>query len=76
MFEQLKKIMVTKFQLDAGTMTPTTTLEELELDSLDRVELSLVIDAEMGAKVTDDEIGELPDLQAILDLIERRSATV
>jgi acyl carrier protein len=74
MYIQLKEILTTKFQLDADEIVPSSTLEDLQLDSLDLVELALVIEKEFGTRVSDDELAETQQLEAIVDLLESRSA--
>lgn len=76
MYEQLKAIMVSKFQLDPAEVSPEATLKDLELDSLDVVELSLVVEKEMGVSVSDDELIEAVDVAAVVALIEARSVRV
>ncbi|HWH01657.1 MAG TPA: phosphopantetheine-binding protein [Pilimelia sp.] len=76
MFEQLKQIMATKFQIDAAEITPDSTLKGLELDSLDVVELAMVVEKELGARISDDELAEAQQLDRIVELISSRSATV
>jgi acyl carrier protein len=72
----LKQILTSKFQLEAEDIEPTSTLEELQLDSLDLVELALVIEKEFGARVSDDELADTQQLDAIVGLVEARSAKV
>ncbi len=76
MFQQLKQILTSKFQLDADEIDPSSTLEGLQLDSLDLVELALVIEKEFGARVSDDELAETQQLDAIIGLVEARTAKV
>ena len=66
MYTELKQILTSKFQLDAGEIEPQSTLEDLQLDSLDLVELALVIEKEFGARVSDDELAETQQLDAIV----------
>ena len=76
MFDQIKDIMVRKFQLDATEVVPASTFADLGLDSLDLVELSLAIDSELGAPVTDDELAEAGRLDAVAVLLAHRGARV
>jgi acyl carrier protein len=76
MFTELKQILISKFQLDAEEVGPSSTLDELQLDSLDLVELALVIEKEFGARVSDDELADTQQLDAIVELVEARSAKV
>ena len=75
MFEQLKAIISEKFKLDPDGVAPRSTLADLELDSLDLVELSLVIEKELGARVSDTELADLQQLDAIVELLESRHAS-
>ncbi|WP_223874418.1 acyl carrier protein [Salinispora mooreana] len=76
MFDQLRQIMATKFQLDLAEITPESTLKDLELDSLDIVELGLVMNKELGVSLSDDELLEAQSLNAIVELAQARSARV
>jgi len=51
-FEKIKEYMVSEFGLDAGSIRPETRLnDDLELDSLDMVDLILVLSDYIGEKV-------------------------
>jgi acyl carrier protein len=76
MFEQIKAIMVRKFQLDPADVLPDASLTDLQLDSLDLVELSLVLEKELNARISDDELAEAQQLGAIVDLVAQRGAKV
>jgi acyl carrier protein len=74
MFEQLREIISQKFQVDPADIAPDSKLQDMELDSLDLVELSLVIEKELGARVSDTELADLQQLDAIVQLVEGRNA--
>lgn len=76
MFEELRQIISSKFQIDAEDITPRASLTELELDSLDTVELSLVIEKELLAQVSDVELAEAENLAEIVRLVESRTVRV
>ena len=76
MYEQLKQLMARKFQLDPDQIQPHSTLEDLELDSLDRVELALALDQEIGVQVSDDDLTEETTVEIVLRLIDNRGAKV
>jgi acyl carrier protein len=73
-YEQLKNILTTSFQADPAEVTPEATLTDLGLDSLDVVELSLVLKANCGVAVSDDDLLELHGVGAIAEALESRSA--
>ncbi|MGW1408710.1 acyl carrier protein [Streptomyces sp. NPDC002403] len=76
MFETLKEILVGKLKVTPEQVTPEATREDVELDSLAIVELSLVLEKELGVVISDDELLELPTIGAMAELMEQRSAKV
>ena len=76
MFETLKTILVEKLKVSPDQVTPEATKEDVELDSLAVVELSLVLEKELGIKISDDELLEVPTIGEIADLMEQRSVKV
>jgi acyl carrier protein len=72
-YEDIKKILTTSFQVVEEDFHDGVTLEELGLDSLDLVELSLQLE-DLGATVSDDELAEAERLDAVVDLLESRLA--
>lgn len=76
MFETLKEILVSKLKVDAGQVTPEATREEVELDSLAVVELSLLLEKELGVNVSDDELLDVDTIGDMALLVEQRMTTV
>ncbi|MET9428534.1 phosphopantetheine-binding protein [Streptomyces sp. NPDC003036] len=76
MFEQLKSILVDKLKVSPEAVTPEATREEIELDSLAVVELSLMLESELGLKISDDELVEAPTVGDIVVLMEQRGAKI
>lgn len=76
MYDEFRQLLENSFRVRPGEVNPLATLEELELDSLDLVELSLVIQDRLGAAVSDDELANLKQVGAIVELIESRTAKV
>ncbi|MFK3733006.1 acyl carrier protein [Streptomyces sp. NPDC088090] len=76
MFEQLKEILVNKLKVDPAQITLEATREDIELDSLAVVELSLVLENELGVAVSDDALLEAETVGDMLALIEQGSARV
>ena len=74
MFETLKNILVDKLKVSPDQVVPEATKEDVELDSLAVVELSLVLEKELGLKISDDELMELDTVGEIVALMEQRSA--
>jgi acyl carrier protein len=72
-YEDVKTLLMTSFQVVKEDFHDEVTLEELGLDSLDLVELSMRLE-DFGAAVTDDELAELQRLDAVVELLEQRCA--
>jgi acyl carrier protein len=61
-----RTILVDTFDVPADEVTPEATFESLGLDSLDVVELTLVLEEETGVKLEDEE---LEDVRTVADAI-------
>ncbi len=76
MFETLREILVSKLKVNPGQIVPGATREDVELDSLAIVELSMVLNTELGLAISDDELLDTSTVGDIVELMERRSASV
>ncbi|MFE0043482.1 acyl carrier protein [Streptomyces albireticuli] len=73
-FEDIKEILVDKLKVTPEQVTPDATWEDIELDSLAMVELSLMLEQEFGLEIGDDELLRSPTISDMLTLLEERSA--
>lgn len=74
--ETFEKILVDTFGVPAEDVTPEATFESLGLDSLDVVELTLVIEEELGVKIEDEELEDVRTVQdAATKVDEKRSVS-
>lgn len=64
-FEKLAELLADYKDLDVKTITPETTFEEMEFDSLDVVDVLMQLDDEFGVEV---EMG--PDLKTVGDVVK------
>lgn len=56
MIERINSSLAEEFELDLGEMTPETTLfEDMGLDSLDVVDLVIVLETAFGMKIREEE---------------------
>lgn len=76
MFEQVREILSQKFQIDRDDIALESTLKDLELDSLDVVDLTLAVEKELGVSVSDDEMLQAETVAAVVTLVESRSARI
>jgi acyl carrier protein len=72
-FDRVRTILVNAFELDPGDISPTAHLiDELDLDSIDAIDLAVDLEKETGLSVKEDELRALRVVQDIVDLIHRR----
>ena len=67
--EKLSAIISEYKDLPAGTLTPSTTFEDLELDSLDLVDMTMACEDAFGIAIELSE--DLKTVGDLLDLIEK-----
>jgi acyl carrier protein len=60
--------------VDRSQITRDATLEDLDVDSLDVVELAQVIDERFGVDLRGDEAKDLNTVGAVIDLVVSRSS--
>lgn len=73
MFERLIEVLVDKLRVPARDVDPETTPDQIDLNSLTIVELSVALEEELGITITERELKELPTLGDIARLMEDRS---
>ncbi|KUN90329.1 acyl carrier protein [Streptomyces bungoensis] len=76
MLEQLKEILSNKLKVSPESITPEATREDIELDSLAVVELSLLLKSELDLDISDDDLLEAETVADMVRLMEERSAKV
>lgn len=71
-FEKIKDILVKEFSIDASKLTPNAQLvEDLDLDSIDAVDLVVRLQSVIGCKVEPDDFRQIRTLQDMVDAIEK-----
>jgi acyl carrier protein len=72
-FERVKDVLVESFELDPGTVRSTTHLfEDLDLDSIDAIDLVVGLQEETGLELSEDELKSIRVVQDVVDLIHGR----
>lgn len=69
----LQDILVGTLKVPREQITLEATTEEIELDSLAMVELSMILEQELGIAVSDDELAAAKTVGDIVRLMEERS---
>lgn len=74
-FEELKEIMIDTLGCDDEKITMEASLaEDLNIDSLDAVELVMAIEEKYGVKIPDEELGNLQTVSDIISAVEKHQA--
>jgi len=68
--ERLKRLFINKFDFNIEELKPTTTLELLGLDSLDKIEFMFDIENEFKIKIPDEEF-KVTTIQDMVDAVDR-----
>ena len=73
LIEIINEFLVEEFEVDASVIVPDAPLKEtLDLDSLDYVDLVVVIESNFGFKVKGEDFIDLQTFQDFYDYIEAR----
>ena len=71
-FTKIKDVLVKEFSIDASKLTPDAKLvEDLDLDSIDAVDLVVRLQSVIGCKVEPDDFRQIRTLQDMVDAIEK-----
>lgn len=71
-FKHIKDILVKEFEIDAGKLTPNALLiEDLDLDSIDAVDLVVRLQQIIDCKVAPDDFKQIRTLQDMVDAVEK-----
>ena len=70
--ERVIAVLAESFALDRQSIVPTSHLfEELELDSIDAIDLMVGLEEETGIKLSEDELHQIRVVQDVVDAIHR-----
>ena len=70
-FEKMREALASQFDIDIETITrQTDIIEDLEADSLDLVELIMILEEEYNIELLDDAINEKRTIGEIADYVE------
>ena len=74
MFEQVRKLLAHQFEVDENTITMDTNFEEdLGVDSLDIVELSMALEEEFGvSEMGEDEISSITTVGDLVHYLQNK----
>ena len=71
--EKINSFLVEEFEVDPGKIHPSANLREtLELDSLDYIDLVVVIESNFGFKVKPEDFTQIDTFQTFYDYVVQR----
>ncbi|MDU0294180.1 acyl carrier protein, partial [Saccharothrix longispora] len=73
MLDELIVILTDTIGVPVEDIGPDTTPEQVELDSLALVELSVALEEKLGVAITERELKDLPTVGAIAELVADRT---
>lgn len=72
MFEQVKSMLASQFEVDADSITLETNLfDDLGADSLDAVELIMALEENYGVQIADEDAAQLVTVEKIVEYLEK-----
>lgn len=66
---ELLREVTAELQLELPDIGPEMTLQELNLDSLDQLELLTALEDRTGFRIADEKVGEIKKIQDIIDCL-------
>ena len=70
LYDQLKNILVDQFELDESSISPDANLyDELELDSIDAVDLLVQLKNITGKKISPDDFKDVRTINDVIDAL-------
>ncbi len=71
-FEKVKSLIVEQLDVDEDKISPDTTFEDIDADSLDVVELVMALEEEFDLEISDEEVEKIKTVGDIVNYIEER----
>jgi len=69
-FEKVRSLMSEQLDIDEDKISPETTFEEIDADSLDVVELVMAIEEEFDIEIADEAVENIKTVADIINHIE------
>ena len=74
MLEKVREILVESLNIEGSEVVPTARLnEDLGIDSLSSIKLTLEIESEFDIKIEDEELMKLQTVQDVIDIINSKT---
>ncbi len=70
---QVREVLITTFNLSREAVTPEATLfQDLDLDSLDAIDLAVKLETETGLKLVETEFRSIRTVKDVVETIHRK----
>lgn len=69
-FEKVRSLIAEQLDLDEDKITPETTFEDIDADSLDVVELVMALEEEFDLEIPDEAVENIKTVADIINYIE------
>lgn len=73
MHETLSQILTARFKVKPESISPDASLKKLGLDSLFLVELSIIVEGEIGVPLEFDDLTEADTIAEVVEVMERKA---
>jgi len=70
--EKVKRLIAEQLMIDTSEITPSATLEDLGADSLDVVEIVMVLEEQFNIEISDDDAEKLTTLPLVVEYVGKR----
>jgi len=75
-FDRVKSFLVQSFEIDPAAIVPTAHLiDDLDLDSIDAIDLAVVLEEQTGLDITEQELMQIRVVQDVVDLVHRKQGS-
>ena len=69
-YEKIKEVLVEEFEVEVDMISPDANLfTDLELDSLDAIDLMVTLDKELGIEIKTEEMQEMRTIKDVCDFV-------
>ncbi len=72
LYQTVERILTDTFRVPEDEVSPEATFESMQLDSLDLVELTMVIEEELGLRIEDDELEGVETVRDAVELMAKK----
>jgi acyl carrier protein len=72
-YENLKQVLIEEFGFEDAQIQPTTRLvDDLDLDSIDWINMAVALEVRTGRKLQEQDLGGIRTIQDVVDVVHHR----